>query len=184
MDALSKPLEMLEAGIDSVSASPKDNGKLEYIVRRLGVGRREVLETGELDETNGLVGDHWLARGSSRTADGSAHPDMQLTIMNSRVIDLVAGSKARWELAGDQLYVDLDLSVENLPAGSRLAIGEAVVEITHEPHTGCKKFMSRYGSDAVKFVNSPVGRKLRLRGLNARVIRGAVIRVGAAVRKL
>jgi MOSC domain-containing protein YiiM len=184
VDALLKPLETLEAGIGAVEASPKDIGTLDHIVRRLGVGLREALREGELDEKTGLTGDDWLARGSSRTPDRSAHPDMQLTIMNSRVIDLVAGSKARWELAGDQLYVDFDISVENLPSGARLAIGQAIVEITPEPHTGCKKFMSRYGSDAVKFVNSPAGKKLRLRGLNARVIRSAVIRVGDAVKKL
>jgi MOSC domain-containing protein len=184
MDALLKPLETLEAGIGAVEASPKDIGRLEYIVRRLGVGLREVLREGELDEKAGLAGDHWLARGSSKTPDGSACLDMQLTIMNSRVIDLVAGSKERWELAGDQLYLDFDLSVDHLPSGSRLAIGEAIVEITAEPHTGCKKFMSRYGGDAVKFVNSPAGRKLRLRGLNARVVQGAVVRVGDVVKKL
>ncbi len=174
----------LEAGLDAVRRSPRDEGVLEMIVRRPKADEREVLTEGELDRVDGLVGDSWSARGSSRTADGSAHPDMQLNVMNSRVIDLVARGRERWPLAGDQLYIDLDLSEENLPAGTRLSLGGAVVEVTAQPHTGCKKFVARFGPDAMKFVNSEEGRRLRLRGLNAKVIAGGVIRVGQVAKKL
>lgn len=174
----------LEAGLDAVRRSPKDEGVLEMIVRRPKADEREVLDEGELDRAEGLVGDSWSVRGSSRTADGSAHPDMQLNVMNSRVIDLVAGGREHWPLAGDQLYLDLDLSEENLPAGTRLSLGGAVIEVTAQPHTGCKKFVARFGADAMKFVNSAEGRRLRLRGLNAKVVAGGVIRVGQVVKKI
>jgi hypothetical protein len=164
--------------------SPKDGGRLELIVRRPQVGAREILDEGELDLVHGLVGDTWHQRASTRTDDGSAHPDMQLNIMNSRVAALVAGDRSRWSLAGDQLYLDLDLSESNLPPGTRLDFGTAIVEVTSEPHTGCQKFVSRFGLDAVRLVNSPEGRKLRLRGLNARVIQPGTIKVGQIVRKL
>jgi MOSC domain-containing protein YiiM len=109
---------------------------------------------------------------------------MQLTIMNARVIDLLAQKHERWQLAGDQLYVDLDLSGDNLPPGTHLAIGSAVVEVTAQPHTGCRKFSARFGQDAVKFVNSEEGKELRLRGVNARIVRGGVIKQGETVKKL
>jgi hypothetical protein len=173
----------LEAGLDEIRRSPKDEGLLALIVRRPQTEKRELLSEGELDRAVGLVGDNWLQRGSSRTADGSAHPDMQLTIMNTRVVDLVAQAHERWQLAGDQLFVDLDLSVANLPPGTQLVIGSAVVEVSEIPHTGCAKFVERYGADAMKFVNSPVGKELRLRGLNAKVIHSGVIRVGDVVKK-
>lgn len=174
----------LEAGLEDILRSPKDAGRLELIVRRPRVDEREVLEEAELHPSDGLVGDSWKERGSSRTEDGSAHPDMQLNIINVRVISLVAQVRERWSLAGDQLYLDLDLSRENLPAGTRLAIGDALVEVTPQPHTGCKKFVARFGLEAMKFVNSGVGRELNLRGINARVIRRGVIRVGDSARKI
>jgi hypothetical protein len=174
----------LEAGLDEIRQAPRDEGVLRLIVRRPRIEKREVLEEGELHPVEGLVGDSWINRGSSQTADGSAHPDMQLNIMNARVAALVAQDKERWQLAGDQLYVDMDLSAENLPAGTRLAIGSAVIEVTPPPHTGCKKFVSRFGLEAMKFVNSPVGRELHLRGINARVIQPGVIRAGQLVKKL
>lgn len=174
----------LEAGLAHVRLSPRDGGVLELIVRRPRIEEREILEEGELDLRVGLVGDSWSVRTSSRTADGSPHPDMQLNVMNARAIALVAGERARWPLAGDQLYLDLDLSAENLPPGSRLALGSAILEVTAQPHTGCQKFVDRFGLDAVKFVNSPAGRELRLRGLNAKVIEPGTIRVGDVARKL
>ena len=174
----------LEAGLDGIRQSPKDSGLLELIVRRPGVDEREVVEEGELDPMEGLRGDSWRSRSSSRTSDGSAHPDMQLNIMNARAIALLARDKARWPLAGDQLFIDMDLGAENLPPGTRLALGSAVIEVTHQPHTGCKKFVARFGTDAMKFVNSPVGRQLNLRGINARVVQAGMIRVGDVAKKL
>jgi hypothetical protein len=177
-------MQDLERGLDHIRQSPKDEGILELIVRRPQVNAREVLDEGELSLIEGLVGDSWSTRGSLRTSDGAAHPQMQLNIMNSRVSALVAQAKDRWALAGDQLYIDMDLSAENLPAGTRLALGSAVIEISALPHTGCKKFVSRFGSDAMKFVNSALGMELHLRGVNAKVMRGGVIRVGDIVRKI
>lgn len=174
----------LEAGLDEIRRSPRDEGSLELIVRRPEVGAREVLAEGELHLMDGLIGDNWKTRSSSRTADGSPHPDMQLNVMNSRVIALLAQSRDRWPLAGDQLYLDLDLSGENLPPGTRLALGTAVIEVTAQPHTGCKKFVERFGPDAMKFVNTGVGRQLCLRGINAKVVEPGVIRVGQVAKKL
>ena len=174
----------LEAGLDEILQGPKDEGVLRLIVRRPRVDEREVLEEGELHPSEGLVGDSWKFRGSSRTPDGSAHPDMQLNIMNARVIALVAQDKDRWQLAGDQLFIDMDLSAENLPAGTQLSLGAAVIEVSPQPHTGCKKFVARFGLDAVKFVNSAVGKELHLRGINAKVVQPGIIRVGDLAKKI
>jgi len=174
----------LEAGLDEIRQSPKDEGVLQLIVRRPQVEEREILEEGELHLHEGLVGDSWIRRPSSRTADGSPHPDMQINVMNARVTALVAQVKSRWHLAGDQLYLDMDLSSENLPPGTQLAIGSAVIEVTPPPHTGCNKFVARFGMDAMKFVNSPVGRELHLRGINAKVVQPGLIRIGNVARKL
>jgi MOSC domain-containing protein YiiM len=177
-------IDELEAGLPFIRESPKDEGVLRMIVRRPTVGAREMIESGELDVATGLVGDMWSRRASHRRDDGSAHPDMQLNLMNARAIALIAGEEDRWPLAGDQLYVDLDLSAANLPPWTKLAIGSAIVQVTDQPHTGCSKFESRFGADARRFVNSPVGRDLCLRGINARVVRAGTIRVGDVVRKL
>jgi hypothetical protein len=174
----------LEAGLELIRQSPKDHGLLELIVRRPATGEREVLPRGELDRMTGLVGDNWKTRGSSSTADGSAHPEMQLNLMNARSIALIAQSKERWQLAGDQLFVDLDLSEANLPPGTRLMLGSAVIEVTPVPHNGCKKFVARFGLEAMQFVNSPVGKALHLRGINAKVVQAGVIQVGDVVKKL
>jgi len=176
--------EELHTGLDEIRRSPRDQGVLVLIVRRPAIDEREVLERGELDLAQGLVGDSWNRRGSSRSIDGGPHPDMQLNIMNARAVALVAQSPDRWQLAGDQLFVDLDLSPANLPPGTQLAIGSAVVEVTAEPHTGCGKFASRFGVDAMKFVNSTIGRELSLRGINAKVVQPGAIRIGDTVRKV
>ncbi|HKO42006.1 MAG TPA: hypothetical protein VJU84_01845 [Pyrinomonadaceae bacterium] len=177
-------MEELESGLDEIRDSPTDEGVLELIVRRPKVGEREVLEEAELHLAQGLVGDNWSDRPSSRTPDGSPHPDMQLNVMNARTIALLAQRRDRWALAGDQLFIDLDLSPRNLPPGTRLALGSAVIEVTNQPHTGCKKFLERFGLDALKFVSSPVGRELNLRGINARVVQPGEIRVGCQIKKI
>jgi hypothetical protein len=175
--------EELLAGLEYIRQAPKDHGVLKLLVKRPEKGEREVLTQGELDLTHGLVGDNWRIRGSSRTPDGAAHPEQQLTIMNFRVISLLA-EEERQPLAGDQLYMDLDLSSENLPPGSQLSIGSAIIEVTAIPHNGCNQFRNRFGGDALKFVNSLLGKQLHLRGINAKVIQQGVIRVGDIVRKL
>jgi hypothetical protein len=174
----------LEAGTYQVRSAPADTGRLDLIVRRPDLGVREVVEQATFDCNNGLVGDNWRTRGSRETADGSANPERQLTLMSSRAIGLFAGSRDRWPLAGDQLYVDLDLSEANLPAGTILQLGSAAVEITAAPHTGCKKFSTRFGIDAARFVNSPVGLELRMRGVNARVVVAGTAGVGDKIRPL
>jgi hypothetical protein len=162
-------LPELNTGLDDIRRSPADRGQVRLVVARLGEGEREVLEAGVLDPEQGLIGDRWEARGG------------QLTLMNARVAALVAGSRERWPLAGDQLFVDLHLG---LPPGTRLAVGTAVVEISDQPHRGCGKFSARFGVDALKFVNSPEGRELSLRGVNARVVGRGEVRPGDAIAKL
>jgi hypothetical protein len=174
----------LEAGLEEVRRSPRDHGELKLIVRRPAEEQREILQEAELDLIHGLVGDTWNIRGSSRTSDGSSHPDMQLNIMNARAVALIAQDPDRWQLAGDQLFIDLDLSNGNLPPGTKLMLGSAVIAVTDQPHTGCKKFVARFGPDAVKFVNSPVGRQLNLRGINAKVVQLGMIHVGDLARKI
>ena len=138
-----------------------------------------------LDLVEGLVGDNWRVRGSKSTPDGSSNPDMQLNVMNARAVDLVAaGDRERWALAGDQLYVDLDISEANLPPGTRLELGSAVIEVTEPPHTGCVKFSARFGTDAHKFVNAKPYRHLRLRGICAKVVEAGTVRSGDPIRKL
>jgi len=174
----------LEAGLDHVRASPDDDGTLELIVQRPAEDMRVLLDVAELNHHEGLAGDTWNQRASSRTADGGPHPDMQLNLMNSRICEMVAGSRERMPLAGDQLIVDLDLSEQNMPPGTKLRIGSAVIEITAEPHRGCAKFTQRFGLDAHRFVNSELGTELHLRGVNARVVTPGTIRQGDTVTKI
>lgn len=176
--------EELEAGLDYIRQSPKDEGVLQLIVCRPHVEARKTVTEAQLDSNEGMIGDSWKLRPSSRTADGSPHPEMQINIMNSRVAALVAQNTDRWQLAGDQLFLDMDLSKANLPAGSRFTIGTAVIEVTAPPHTGCSKFVSRFGMDAMKFVNSQVGLELCLRGINARVVQSGVVSLGQVAKKL
>jgi len=177
-------MQQLESGLDHIRQSPKDEGLLHLIVRRPEVNARELLEEAELNPIVGLVGDTWNMRSSKRTPDGSPHPEMQINIMNARAAALVAQQKERWQLAGDQLFLDMDLSKENLPAGSQISIGSAILEVTPMPHTGCEKFVARFGLDAMKFVNSEVGKELCLRGINAKVVQEGTIRVGDTAKKL
>ena len=175
----------LESALDHLRASPPGAGTVTLLVRRPERLTRELLDEAVLDEVDGLVGDNWLSRATSRAVAAGRHLDAQVTVMNSRMVGLLGDTDAERALAGDQLYVDLDLSHDNLPAGARLAIGpEVVLEVTAKPHAGCKKFLARFGEDAVAFVNSEEGSRLRLRGLNARVVRGGVVSVGDDVRRL
>lgn len=169
-------LSALEAGLDEIRQSPMDDGTVELIVRRPAEDKRETLAEAHLDTGAGLVGDVWLS--------DDADQARQVTMINARVVALLARSRERWPLAGDQLYVDLDLSGQNLPPGVQLRVGSAVLEVTAEPHRGCKKFAARFGLDALRFVNSNVGYALNLRGINTRVVHSGVVRPGDAVRKL
>ena len=174
----------LEAGLDYVRQAPDDQGVLKMIVRRPRVDEREIVNEAELNLEEGLVGDTWKIRGSKAMPDGSANIHAQVTLMSSRMIALLAQDEARWALAGDQLFADLNLSDDNLPPGTRLAIGSAILEVSAQPHTGCAKFSQRFGVEAHKFVNSPEGKRLHLRGINTRIVQAGMIRVGDAVRKI
>lgn len=176
-------LEQLDAGVAHLAASPTDQGTVELVLRRPAVDGREVLAEAELRVGVGVVGDNYLERGSSSTPDGAAHPEAQLNIMNSRAADLVAaGDRERWALAGDQLFVDLDLSIVNLPVGTRLRVGSAIIEVAAKPHNGCAKFRERFGVDAVRWVNQ--GKDQRRRGLCAMVVEDGVVRPGDTIGKL
>jgi hypothetical protein len=172
---------MLLAGLGVVRLSPRDSGVLEMVVVRPAPGEREVLDVATVVPGKGIQGDTWDQRGSTRTADGGPNPEAMVTVMSSRAVDLVAGSRDRWPLAGDQLYVDLDLSTENLPTGTRLTIGDAELEVTAAPHTGCAQFKERFGVEALRLTATPEGRFLRIRGINTRVVRGGDSRVGDTV---
>jgi hypothetical protein len=174
----------LDSGLTDIKASPTDSGTIDLIVCRPAEDQREVISEAELDVAIGLVGDNWKDVPSIRTPDRSAHPDMQLTLMNSRVIALIAGGRDRWKLAGDQIFVDLDLSHTNLPAGTRLQIGSAIIEMTDQPHSGCSKFTQRFGLEAHRWTNSDEGMSLRLRGANAKVIEPGTFRKGDRVTKV
>lgn len=184
LQALYLSMTELEAGLDDIRQAPKDNGRLKMIVCRPDVEEREVLHESRLDLLEGLAGDNWKVRGSRHAPDGSANLYAQITVVNARAIALLAQREERWALAGDQLYIDFDLSEDNIPPGTQLAIGSAILEVSAQPHSGCKKFSDRFGVEAMKFVNSPEGKRLHLRGINTKIIQPGVIRVGDTVRKI
>ena len=179
-----RSLAELDSHLDRIRESPREAGTVELIVRRPQKEARDILDAAHLDAAHGMVGDNWLTRGSKRTPDGSANIEQQLTLMNIRAIAAIESDRERWPLAGDQFFVDFDLSATNLPAGTQISLGEAVLEISATPHTGCDKFTARFGSDATKWVNTGVGRELRLRGVNAKIIRGGVVRLGDSLRRM
>lgn len=174
------PATRFDPNLESVHESPRDDGRLELIVRRPTVDEREIVEDAWLDLDSGLVGDRWAMRDTAKTP---AYLAAQLTVINTRLLAAIEPDRSRWPIAGDQLYVDLDLCEEHLPVRSRLAIGSATIEVSAEPHTGCAKFSARFGSEALRWINSPLGRAHRLRGLNARVVEAGTVRRGDAVRR-
>lgn len=176
-----QPGTQFDALLDRVHSAPLDNGLLNLIVRRPAVDERETLAQASLDLDLGLVGDRWATRQIDRTP---VYLAAQLTVINTRLLTAIEPDRTRWALAGDQLYVDLDLCEAHLPAGSRLAIGSSVIEVSEEPHTGCAKFSARFGGEALRWINSPVGRAHRLRGLNARIVEAGTIRVGDAIQRV
>jgi MOSC domain-containing protein YiiM len=167
----------LQEGLTHIAGSPRDEGTVEMVVRRPIVDEREVVASAQVELGLGLAGDSWGSR-------PHPSPDAEITLMNARCIALLAGDADRWALAGDQLYVDLDLGVQNLPPGTRLRIGSALLEVSAKPHSGCSKFSVRFGAEALAFVNSDDGRAMRLRGLNARVVEGGTVRTGDRVTKV
>jgi hypothetical protein len=172
-----RTLDELLAGLEQVRDSPREVGTLEMIVARPAVDERILLASGELQVDRGLFADRW-SRGSK------TNPKSQLTVMNARAAQLVAGDRTRWALAGDQLFADFDLSPENLPPGTRVAIGSAVIEVSDQPHLGCEKFAARFGRTAREFANSPEGTAVSFRGINTRVVQSGTVHVGDAIRKL
>ena len=168
--------DALQEGLDHIVRSPRDDGTVELIVRRPSVDEREVVTLAQVEPGRGLDGDSWSSR---------PHPssDAEITLMNARCVALLAGDVDRWPLAGDQLYVDMDLSLDNLPAGARLRAGTVLLEVSEKPHTGCSKFSARFGEDALEFVNSYEGKAMRLRGMNCRIIEGGVVRTGDRITK-
>jgi hypothetical protein len=173
-----RTLAEFETMNDDIRDAPTDTGVIVLIVRRPSVDEREVVDEVRLDVDEGLVGDTWKARGNRHAPDGSADPQAQITVVNARAAAVFAGDVSRWPLAGDQLYADFDIGIEHLPPGTRLTIGDAEIEVSVKPHTGCAKFSARFGTDALRFVNSPEGRRLRLRGVNTRITKSGTVRVG------
>ena len=177
-------LEDLYTKLEHIQQSPKESGRVELIVRRPTTEEREIISQGRLIPSAGLEGDNWRARGSTSIPDGSANPEAEITLMNTRVIQALTQDETRWALAGDQFFVDFDLSEENLPAGSRLAIGSAIVEVSSLPHNGCKKFSARFGVDALKFISTAENKPLRMRGINAKIIQAGEVKQGDLIRKV
>ena len=174
----------LEAGLPHILGAPKDQGLLRGIVVRPAKGERREPETCLLSLAGGAEGDHWAKGCWKTTPEGKPDPDVQICIMPARAIELIAGERANWAPAGDNLFIDMDLTPDNLPPGSRIGLGAAELEITAVPHNGCDSFIARYGRDACVFVNTGEGKRNRLRGIYARVVRDGVVSAGDSVRKL
>lgn len=176
--------EQISEGLSYVLESPDDGGTLEAIVIRPAVDERVTLREADVSPDGGVHGDRWKHQCHLHLPDGRSHPDVQVTLMNARMIDLIAQDTSRWALAGDNMFVDLDLSDANLPVGSRLAIGSAILEISPVPHNGCKKFAQRFGKDAVRFVNTTQGKTNHLRGRYARIVQAGTVRVGDTITRI
>lgn len=168
--------EQIEAELSDVLASSQDRGKLEAIVIRPEQNQREHREAVYLSPEGGVEGDRWSTSEGDRRA--------QVSLMNARLLRLIARDEERMSLAGDNLIVDLDLSETNIRAGQKLMIGEALLEVTDLAHTGCDKFAERFGPDAVRYINATERKSLHLRGLYARVLKAGTVRVGDVVQKV
>jgi MOSC domain-containing protein YiiM len=177
-------LDTLETGLTNIQNSPRDNGSLEMIVVRPEKKHRATLQECELSLKRGVEGDHWAKGCWKSLPDGSPDPDVQVTLMNSRCLELISASKSQWPLAGDNLIVDMDLSIHNLQPGQKLSVGSAVLQITSVPHTGCNNFKERFGVDSLKFISSKKGKELRLRGIYARVVQDGYVKLGDRVKKI
>jgi hypothetical protein len=161
--------ETLEAGLQQIAA-PKDRGKVVLLIARGEGGRREILESVRLEPDAGMPGDAWGRRPKRK-------PETSIAVMQSDAAELIANGQPV-ELSGDNLYLALDLSKENLPAGSRLRAGETILEVTPYPHNGCAKFQARFGEEAVRFTARPDLRHRNLRGIYMRVVKGGEVRAG------
>ena len=179
-----KSMQELKAGLPEILAAPKDNGEIKAVVIRPASGERQDVTSCDVSLEGGVRGDHWAKGCWKTTEDGKPHPDVQICIMNSRCIDLIAGDRANWPRAGDNLFIDMDLTPDNLPPGHRITVGNTTLEITDTPHKGCAAFIERYGRDACVFVNVGDGDKYKLRGIYARVIKTGTITVGDTVQKI
>ena len=169
-----RPFAELEASLSALAELPKDSGRLALIVRRPADGVRETPQTVRLTPEEGVPGDSW-GRSPSRKLDA------QIAVMRRDVAELIANGQPL-TLFGDSLFVDFDISTPNLPTGSRLRVGEAVVEVTPMPHNGCAKFKGRFGQDALVFVNAKPTRHLNLRGIYWKVVEPGEVSVGAEIR--
>ena len=174
----------LQASLDHVLESPKDEGTVEFAQIRPAKGKREARESVHLSTEEGAQGDRWILTAPRDRETGEIWREMQVTLMNARMIEAIAGDRDNWPPAGDQFFVDFDLSAENLPAGTHIGIGTAVLEVSAEPHLGCDRFIERYGIDACRFVNSREGKALRLRGVNCRIVRDGEVRSGDRLRRI
>lgn len=177
-------LEALRHAHHALEPSPTDGGPLQAIVIRPTSETRNTVSTAFLSPDHGVLGDHWASGCWKSLTDGRPHPDVQVALMNSRIIQLIAGAPKRWPLAGDNLFVDFDLGQDRLPVGQQLQLGEVRMEITAEPHLGCGKFARRFGRDALQFVNSAEGKRLRLRGVYARILQEGRVAVGDLLQRI
>jgi hypothetical protein len=176
-------LEELQSHLDSIKQSPQDDGILKAIVIRPVSNERVGMESSVVTPDGGVHGDRWAKQAWLNLPEEELEPKAQITVMNSRAAEVIARNRARWPLAGDNLYVDLDLSEDNLQAGQQLSIGSAVFEITPQPHNGCGKFEQRFGAEALKWVNSEEGKHHHLRGIYIKVVKAGVINVDDTITK-
>lgn len=166
----------LESGLQALPPAPRDLGRVTAIIRRPEPQQRESLESVDLSVEAGIPGDAWN-RAPTKSPEG------QLAVMNTAIARLIANGQDL-VVFGDNLFVDLDLSAASLPSGSRLSVGNAIVEVTPLPHNGCKKFHARFGPDALRLVQAPGTRAQNYRGIYWKVVTSGQVQVGAPVHVL